>query len=325
MERNIPLARFPILNTNSIERAEFEIAQALSQIEILKMRDSKRFRVEMNNVSFGHTSLVFNKFHTSTSTNAGSLGDTFFFIYSDYAPIGFDYPKKKIVVTSDKAIALMPGNLKHIERHEGSEAIAVRTTMADIAHHLELLTSQHHKEPLVFQDTIGLTSGPGGTLKRMINFLFQELSDSDHLLTNPTLKRSIDHTLLSALLSLPHNLSGKLNDERSHVAPACVRKAEEYMREYFTEPITIIDLLRVVDCSRSVLFSAFRNARGYSPIEFLTEQRLRIVHEKLIKPNQNSSVSTLAMNCGFTSLGRFAKIYRKRFGELPSDTLRGKN
>ena len=325
MERNIPLARFPILNTKSIEQAEFEIAQALSQIEILKMRDSKHFRVEMNNVDFGQTSLVFNKFHTSTSTNAGSLGDTFFFIYSDYAPIGFEYPKKNIVVTSDKAIALMPGNLKHIERHEGSEAIAVRTTMADITHHLELLTSQHHKESLIFKDTIGLTSGPGATLKRMIKYLFQELNHSDHLLVNQALKRSIEHTLLSALLSLPHNLNGKLNDERNHVAPACVRKTEEYMREYFTEAITIIDLLLVADCSRSVLFSAFRNARGYSPMEFLTEQRLRIVHEKLIKPEQNNSVSTIAMSCGFTSLGRFAQIYRKRFGEFPSDTLRGKN
>jgi AraC-like DNA-binding protein len=325
MERNLPLARFPILNTNSIEQAEFEIAQTLSQIEILKIQDSKRFRVEMNNVNFEYTSLVVNKFHSSTSTNAGSLGDSFFFIYSDHAPIGFDYPKKKIVITSDKAIALMPGNLKHIDRHGGSEAIAVRTTMADIAHHLELLTSKHHKEPLVFKDTICLKSGPGATLKRMINYLFQELSDSDQLLTNPAFKRSIDHTLLSALLSLPHNLSRKLNDERNHVAPACVRKAEEYMREYFMEPITIIDLLRVADCSRSVLFSAFRNARGYSPMEFLTEQRLQIVHEKLIKPDKNSSVSTLAMSCGFTSLGRFAQIYRKRFGESPSDTLRGKN
>jgi AraC-like DNA-binding protein len=294
MERNIPLANYPVLDTSSIEHAEFEIAQTLSQIEILKIQDSERFRVEMNYVNFEHTSLVFNKFHTSTATNAGSLGDSFFFIYSNHAPIGFDYPKKKIVVTADKAIALMPGNLKHIDRHEGSEAIAVRTAMADIAHHLELLTSQHHKEPLVFNDTIDLKSGPGATLKRMINYLFQELSDSDQLLTNPALKRSIDHTLLSALLSIPHNLSGKLNDEQHQVAPACVRIAEEYMREYLTEPISVIDLLRVADCSRSVLFSAFRNARAYSPMEFLTEQRLRSVHEKLIKSDQNSSVSRLA-------------------------------
>jgi AraC-like DNA-binding protein len=325
MERNIPLANYPVLDTSSIEHAEFEIAQTLSQIEILKIQESGRFRVEMNSVNFEHTSLVFNKFHSSTTTNAGSLGDSFFFIYSDHAPIGFDYPKKKIVVTSDEAIALMPGNLKHIERHGGSEAIALRTTMADIAHHLELLTCRHHKEPLVFMDSIDLKSGPGATLKRMINYLFLELSDSDQILTNLALRRSIDHTLLSALLAIPHNLSGKLNDERNQVAPACVRKAQEYMREYFMEPISIIDLLRVADCSRSVLFSAFRNARDYSPMEFLTEQRLRSVHEKLIKSDQNSSVSRLATSCGFTSLGRFSQIYRKRFGESPSNTLRKKN
>ncbi len=57
-------------------------------------------------------------------------------------------------------------------------------------------------------------------------------------------------------------------------------------------------------------------------MEFLTEQRLQIAQKKLLTPHPEASVSSIALECGFTNLGRFAWIYRKRFGELPSGTLK---
>jgi transcriptional regulator GlxA family with amidase domain len=101
-----------------------------------------------------------------------------------------------------------------------------------------------------------------------------------------------------------------------------VRRAEEYMRAHLKAAISIVDLLRICGCSRSVLFAAFRNARGYTPMEFLTEQRLQSAREKLLKPHPVASVSSIALDCGFINLGRFSQVYRKRFGERPSDTLR---
>ena len=129
--------------------------------------------------------------------------------------------------------------------------------------------------------------------------------------------------LLTALLFLPHNQSEKLNEDRRYqVAPGLVRRAEEYMRAHLKEAISIIDLLGICDCSRSMLFAAFRNARGYTPMEFLTEQRLQSAREKLLKPHPVASVSSIALDCGFMNLGRFSQVYRRRFGERPSDTLR---
>jgi len=33
------------------------------------------------------------------------------------------------------------------------------------------------------------------------------------------------------------------------------------------------------------------------------------------------SVTEVALSCGFNHLSKFAKSYRERFGELPSETL----
>jgi transcriptional regulator GlxA family with amidase domain len=106
------------------------------------------------------------------------------------------------------------------------------------------------------------------------------------------------------------------------VAPGVVYRAEEYMRAHLKQSINISDLIRICDCSRSVLFSAFRNSRDYTPMEFLTEQRLHHAREQFLNSNYNASVSSIAFDCGFISYSWFSQVYKKRFGERPSDTLR---
>jgi transcriptional regulator GlxA family with amidase domain len=128
---------------------------------------------------------------------------------------------------------------------------------------------------------------------------------------------------MTAMLSLPHNKMDQLYEDRSSVvAPAVVCRAEEYMQAHLKEPIVISDITRICDCSRSVLFSAFRNTRNYTPMVFLTEQRLHHARERLLKSESNASIASIALDCGFISRSWFSQVYRKRFGERPSDTLR---
>ncbi|MDY7441293.1 helix-turn-helix domain-containing protein, partial [Acinetobacter baumannii] len=49
--------------------------------------------------------------------------------------------------------------------------------------------------------------------------------------------------------------------------------------------------------------------------------RFEVVHKRLqeIRPWEN--VSSIALDCGFQQLGRFSSEYKKKFGELPSETL----
>lgn len=103
-----------------------------------------------------------------------------------------------------------------------------------------------------------------------------------------------------------------------------MRIAAEYMKAHSDEGISIMDLLKVCGCSRSVLFAAFKNAFGCTPMKFLTEQRLQSARKELVRTTPESSVSKIAMNCGFNDLSRFSSAYKKRFGELPSETLRKK-
>ncbi|TFG38706.1 MAG: helix-turn-helix domain-containing protein [Candidatus Aminicenantes bacterium] len=68
---------------------------------------------------------------------------------------------------------------------------------------------------------------------------------------------------------------------------------------------------------------AFQENLGISPQAYFTLRRLDLLQRALIEANpENSSVTDIAMQYGFHELGRFASVYRRQFGELPSETLR---
>lgn len=322
MESGKPLARFPLIFTKHTEEAEAAITGSLTDVSIERVAYSNRFFLEMNAVNFRRTSLVFNRFNAETKIKAGLFDDPALFVIGGSVPAKFILNKGSVVVSSHKAAMITPAKQMQIERSEGSEILVLKTSFTDLLHQFSKLTGRHHKGSLIFDHSIDLTKGPGAILKRMINYLVYELEHNESAMNMPDLLRSYDQMLLTALLFLPHSQREKLNEDRHHqVAPKLVNRAEEYMRAHLTESISIADLLGICDCNRSMLFAAFRNARGYTPMEFLTEQRLQSAREKLLKARPTSSVSSVALDCGFTNFGRFSQVYKRRFGERPSDTL----
>jgi AraC-like DNA-binding protein len=53
----------------------------------------------------------------------------------------------------------------------------------------------------------------------------------------------------------------------------------------------------------------------------LLELRLNAVHRALVRPANGASITRVAAHYGFSHFGRFAAMYTRQFGELPSVTL----
>jgi AraC-like DNA-binding protein len=265
---------------------------------------------------------VFNRFGTNTEVNTEDEGHVHFII-GNRIPSTFAWSDRSVVVSPQNAVMLVSPQQFQIKRPEDSEVLVLRTSLSALFAHLEKLTARHHRGTLLFDHNIDLTNGPGAMLKRTIEYVVNEIEHNDHVIKTPSLLKGLDHLLLTTLLFLPHNK--RENFFKSHkreVATDLVKCAEEYMRAHLEEAISILDLLHICNCSRSVLFSAFSTSRGYTPMEFLTEQRFHRAHEKLLKARLEESVTDIALDCGFNHFGRFPQLYRKRFGELPSETLR---
>ncbi|WP_181433438.1 helix-turn-helix domain-containing protein [Curtobacterium sp. MCPF17_031] len=106
--------------------------------------------------------------------------------------------------------------------------------------------------------------------------------------------------------------------------PANVVRALDYIEAHLTEPITTADLAAAAGLSQRGLQQAFGRNDLPTPLEALREARLRRARTLLADARPGEvSVATVARQLGFVHLGRFAGYYAERFGERPSDTLRG--
>jgi AraC family ethanolamine operon transcriptional activator len=108
-------------------------------------------------------------------------------------------------------------------------------------------------------------------------------------------------------------------------AERLVREAEHYIDQNINRPIHITEVTQHLDdVPRRTLFHAFKNVLGVSPHAYIQRRRLGAVHEVLRQGGHDPDelIRTVAREHGFLDLGKFAKAYRRLFGERPSETLR---
>jgi transcriptional regulator GlxA family with amidase domain len=109
-----------------------------------------------------------------------------------------------------------------------------------------------------------------------------------------------------------------------------VQRAQEILRAHLELPITLEELCTLAGASSRALQQGFARHTGTSPMAWLRELRLEKVRAELqARPTGHDGVGTaikvadVAARFGFFHLGHFAAHYRRRFGELPSETASG--
>ncbi|MGV6873242.1 helix-turn-helix domain-containing protein [Pseudochelatococcus sp. B33] len=91
----------------------------------------------------------------------------------------------------------------------------------------------------------------------------------------------------------------------------------EYHRELGLE-----ELARESGYSRAHFLRMFRAATGTTPHHHLLTTRLEKAHGQLVAGA--SSITEVALSCGFSSHGHLTRLFRQRYGITPSDVRRGK-
>jgi AraC-like DNA-binding protein len=139
--------------------------------------------------------------------------------------------------------------------------------------------------------------------------------------SNPAVAASYASVFMSTLDS-----SGIWSNRNSlrDAQPACIKRAEDYIRAFYAEPLTLDMIARVARVSPRSLLQNFRSFSGTSPIRLLRDVRLDAAREALVRrrDDPDATVLSVALDAGFNHLGRFSQAYAARFGEKPSETLR---
>jgi len=116
----------------------------------------------------------------------------------------------------------------------------------------------------------------------------------------------------------PHDLTRQVHSR-------VVRAAEDYALAHCDERLYVTNLCAAAGVSERTLQYAFKKIMGMTPVAYLTRLRLHRVRQALRAANRRSTTVTReALKWGFWHFGDFSRAYKDCFGELPSQTLRGK-
>ena len=105
-------------------------------------------------------------------------------------------------------------------------------------------------------------------------------------------------------------------------SPRGVRRALNAMHSNMGHDWTVAGLAAAADVSSRTLQRQFRDFLGKSPHAVLRNIRLEWARFKLLQGLRDEKVRDVAMTCGLPHFGRFAREYRHRYGETPSQTAR---
>ena len=101
-----------------------------------------------------------------------------------------------------------------------------------------------------------------------------------------------------------------------------INRILDYIAAHTDEPLRISDLCADAQVSESTLLNLFKRQLGITPKSYLAGHRLYGVHRELWRSDPSKTfVSDVAGNWGFWHMSQFAADYKRRFGELPSETL----
>jgi transcriptional regulator GlxA family with amidase domain len=161
-----------------------------------------------------------------------------------------------------------------------------------------------------------------GSLALYVRMLCDGLRNEASDLSHPLVADRLASGLVALLLtSMPHNKQRAIEAVTQPTAPFFVRRVEQFIDEHACDPIMLADLTSVAGVSTRTLQTSFRRFRNTTPMAHLRAIRLQLARTELTSAARQQSVAAVASAVGFGHLGRFARDYHARFGELPSQTL----
>lgn len=130
-----------------------------------------------------------------------------------------------------------------------------------------------------------------------------------------------ENDVLDAVLTaLPHRLIvGR--DSAGPAVPYYIWRAERHLRASLGLAVKTPTSARLAGVSVRTLQEGFQRFRGRTPSQISRDLRLDRARTALLD-GEGDNVTAVALDCGFSHLGRFAQSYAERFGETPSQTIR---
>ncbi|GLU30256.1 AraC family transcriptional regulator [Trinickia caryophylli] len=227
------------------------------------------------------------------------------------------------VSDQDRSLVLSPHERQDLTIMGNCRKIIVAIQGQALRQVLEGLLQRPLHAPVTFEPQMNAADGDQAAWWRMVRFLLTEMGQAARLLDHQQMAGNLEQALIKGLLLCqPHNYSQALAGAVDSSCPHYLLRAKQFIQDNAREDVALEDIERAAGVSRYKLFEGFRQHFGLAPMAYLKRHRLEAVRREMLSDGSERNVSSIAMNWGFSHLGRFSSDYKLRFGETPSQTLK---
>lgn len=318
-------AEFSTYSTRSVEESHEAIAAHYYDLRLELTGPATEFRTRLSVVDLGSLVVGDVSFGTGMRMSFGEPG-----VYHVAVPLlgGFCVQQGNddaLFATAQQAVLFDPGyDIRIDEWSPDCRSLTVKIDKEAVLHSLESLLGRPVRRPPLFEPFIDVTRGAGRSWAQLVRWFLLDKDVSYGLLHRPLIRGRLEQTLLEGLLlAAHHSYRAELEGPPPPMRPAAVKRVMDAVQELPAEPYDAARLAAIAQVSVRTLQEAFRKHVGVPPMTYVSEVRLQRVHGQLRASAPGSTtVAEVAYQWGFAHLGRFARRYRDRFGESPSQTLR---
>ena len=313
-----------LFRTYDLDDARDQVARVFCPHRLTTTSSSGRVDAVHNSVKLKTLSLNYLDYGAEVNITPGELNS--FFLIQIPLSGGGRVTCGSETVESSPHIASVPSPTERLDMtwQERSPHLLIHFSRESVESRLEELMGKSLSAPVRFDLAMRMDEPGIKSWRKIVDLLVQNFNEDVPVL-HESMQSDLESACLTGLLTAqPHNYSACLINTAEPAAPRFVRKAMALCEERTYDNLTISELARYSGVSVRSLQEGFRSYIGLSPTQYLREVRLRRVREDLSREeDRDRTVSEIAGRWGFTHMGRFSHYYSDRFGELPSDTLRG--
>ena len=318
------LGAYAILRTRDLDEARKRVSDVFSPHGLRIAQHDRHLDAEMCHVSLGGVSINRLRYGATVDIDVGRTNDFLLVMMPLAGSAEIWCGDAAIRSTPDMASVVSPTLPLRMRSQDDADQIMVRIERGLLERQCAQHLGHELRRPIEFELGMDLSSPGGQSWCGLVRYLVSELDREKNVFTSPLTRAHVEQLVIATLLlAQPHRYREELTRPGRSIAPAFVRRVEEYIAAHADEPLTIGDLAAHAGISTSTLFAGFREFRDTSPMSHLRQVRLQRVREALQSAGSgDATVTEVALRWGFTHLGRFASDYKRWFGESPSATLK---
>jgi AraC-like DNA-binding protein len=282
------------------------------------------FAAAMNGVRFRDLSLLYLDLHVAATVDIAHCGE----YYAVHMPmngraVGVSNGQQ-FEANTIRALVTNPGDPLLIRFDHDSPQLIIRIEAAPLERYLTRVSGRMMTHPLRFEPVMELDSDEANRWNAVIQLLHTEVFYPGSLVHHGIGISPLEEFCMSSLLMIqPSTYREQLTRSTNPPGRRTVRQALDYIEDHLSEPLSMASIATHVGVSVRSIQQGFREELGVSPMEYLRERRMERVREELTDATVSDglTVTAVAERWGFNHLGSFAVMYRKRWGESPSQTL----